>query len=203
MDNNQFDTLTARLADGLSRRRGLVAIATLGLGALSGPDGVGAKKKKACPPCKRRKKGKCKPQPDGTACGNGICNTGICTPCAAGKSVCAARCVDLTTDIANCGACGSACAPSQTCDRGTCVTGSGTCAVGADTCVSPGPSLTCNGNASCFCFQSQSGATRCGRYSSTPAFKACTTDADCADRGTGAFCPQYNDSCGGVCAIPC
>ena len=54
--------------------------------------------------------------PSGGACaGDGTC------VCPAGQSACGGACVDVRTDIANCGACGSRCASGQTCVAGACV----------------------------------------------------------------------------------
>jgi hypothetical protein len=77
MDQNRFDILTRSLATTGSRRRALAAALSCALGLL-GRGGAEAKKKKLCPPCKKRKKGKCKPQPNGTACGGGTCRGGRC-----------------------------------------------------------------------------------------------------------------------------
>lgn len=80
MDAPHFDALTRRLTIGLSRRRSLVLFGILGLGGLDSSD-VAAKnkKKKRCPPCKKRKKGKCKGTlPDGAPCPGGSCQGGRC-----------------------------------------------------------------------------------------------------------------------------
>jgi len=42
------------------------------------------------------------------------------TSCAAGRASCAGACVDLTTDGANCGACGRTCDASEVCGLGAC-----------------------------------------------------------------------------------
>ena len=79
MDADRFDTLTSRLSTGFSRRRSLGLLATLSLPGLAAPAPVEAKKKKPCPPCKKRKKGKCKAAlPDGTPCDGGTCQSGSC-----------------------------------------------------------------------------------------------------------------------------
>jgi hypothetical protein len=74
MDAYRFDILTRRLTLVLSRRRSLGLLASLGLPNLISPTLAGAEKKKACPPCKKRKQGKCKKKkPGGTACSGGAC----------------------------------------------------------------------------------------------------------------------------------
>ena len=61
MDAGQFDILTRRLGLAGSRRRALGGVLLGALGLLGVPhDQTAAKKKKPCPPCKKRKKGKCK-----------------------------------------------------------------------------------------------------------------------------------------------
>jgi hypothetical protein len=73
MDDSRFDTLTRSLTTAGSRRRALTTVlgGALGLVAAASLDDAVAKKK-PCPPCKKRKKGKCKAKlPDGTACSGG------------------------------------------------------------------------------------------------------------------------------------
>lgn len=43
-------------------------------------------------------------------------------PCATGQSRCGEACVDTSSDAANCGACGNACAPGTICQTGACAT---------------------------------------------------------------------------------
>jgi subtilisin-like proprotein convertase family protein len=60
-------------------------VAGLALGgplALRGIAAGEAKRRKTCGPCKRRKKGKCKPKPAGTACTGGTCQHGTCVAAA-------------------------------------------------------------------------------------------------------------------------
>jgi hypothetical protein len=80
MDDSRFDTLTRSLTTAGSRRRALTTVlgGALGLVAAASLDDAVAKKK-PCPPCKKRKKGKCKAKlPDGTACSGGACQGGSC-----------------------------------------------------------------------------------------------------------------------------
>jgi hypothetical protein len=84
MDGSTFDVLTRRFTMHLSRRTGLGLLATLGGLRASAPDQTAAKKrgnkkKKPCPPCKKRKQGTCKKKkPDGTLCAGGTCQGGKC-----------------------------------------------------------------------------------------------------------------------------
>jgi hypothetical protein len=107
MDGIRFDTLARSLTSAGSRRTALTAIfggglATLGLGTTE------AKKRKACPPCKKRnRQGKCKKtKPDGAACAGGSCCDGVC--------------VDTTSDPRNCGTCGTRCQVNGKCAGGGC-----------------------------------------------------------------------------------
>lgn len=49
------------------------------------------------------------------------CRAGVCT-CPSGQKPCGDACRDVSSDPANCGACGAACAGGQKCERGLCVT---------------------------------------------------------------------------------
>jgi len=100
MDSSRFDALTKGLSAAGSRRRVLGGLLAGALGTvLSGASAVeAAKKKKPCPPCKKRKNGKCRGTlPDGTACSGGTCQGGRCiaappplpVPFCAGKNTCA------------------------------------------------------------------------------------------------------------------
>jgi hypothetical protein len=86
MDGIRFDTLTRALTAAGSRRHAvttaLIGGLSLALGASSVEDA--AAKKKPCPPCKKRKQGKCKKKlPDGTGCPGGSCQNGSCVAAAA------------------------------------------------------------------------------------------------------------------------
>jgi len=80
MDVDRFDAL-ARALTSAHPRRGVLATTlggALGLLGLAHPD-AGEAKKKPCPPCKKRKKGKCKGRlPDGASCRGGSCRGGSC-----------------------------------------------------------------------------------------------------------------------------
>lgn len=98
---------------------------------------------------------------------------------------------------------------------GQCVTGQGTCAAGVSSCgVAIGLQTRCNNSRDCACLRSASGETRCGKAPNNLLCGQCTTDAQCAGFGTGAFCVlstnstvDTNCSCPtvgqGFCILPC
>jgi hypothetical protein len=78
-----FDTLARSLTVAGSRRM-LLSTACAGVLSTLRTDQSEAKKKRPCPPCKKRKHGKCKTElPDGTACAGGTCQGGGCIAVAA------------------------------------------------------------------------------------------------------------------------
>jgi hypothetical protein len=152
MDARRFDTL-ARIVSTAGSRRRVVESALGGVLALRGlaePDEAEAKKK--CPPCKKRKNGKCKKRkPDGTGCPGGTCQGGSCvagnggngcpdrqklcgtacilagqcctdSDCPTGTTCCDQLCTDTMTDPRHCGGCTTACLAGKTCGGGLCCT---------------------------------------------------------------------------------
>jgi hypothetical protein len=111
MNAFQFDTV-ARAVAALLTRRHLLGVAIGGTLTAAGLADTDAKKhrKKPCGPCKTRKKGKCKPKPDGIDCGTGeICRRGQCQcqqPCNADREC-----------LAN-GSCGRVCPETFDCGMG-------------------------------------------------------------------------------------
>ena len=61
---------------------------------------------------------------DHTDCASMFCgNSFLCEPlpvCSPEQTLCNDICVNLATDTQNCGACGTACAPSEACVAGLC-----------------------------------------------------------------------------------
>lgn len=144
MDSHRFDALTTRLASGLSRRRSLGLLAGLGASAGVFHDEASGKKKKKkpCPPCVGRKKGKCKkPLADGTACTGGTCQGGQCLRCAdpARPNFCAST-----------NSCLPACLNNEVFSPETC-----TCACAPRTCCN------CDGDTAKFCSESQPTSEAC------------------------------------------
>jgi hypothetical protein len=152
MDDSRFDALTRAFTTARSRRAALGTLlgGTLGLLGLADTSA-----RKSCPPCKKRKHGKCKANKrlNGTACPGGTCQDGRCRQvsseeqpppepsptCPAGecsrKIPCGpgCACLDIGGGTRRCLAVG-ACSGVGPCERGTC--GSGC------TCVNPGGAKT-------------------------------------------------------------
>ena len=104
MDADRFDSV-ARALTGRASRRALASAFAGSLGLLGLPEvGKVTAKKKPCPPCKTRKKGKCTSnKPDGAACPGGACRRGRCAATRAAL-----------------GPCGTGCAGGEVCEHGTC-----------------------------------------------------------------------------------
>lgn len=190
MDGARFDLWTRRRF--AAAGRGFVA-SLFGLPALEDAEAKKNKHKKKREKCKGNKK-RCRKKciPKSQCCGG----------CGA-RQCCDGRCTDLTTDAANCGACGNQCDAGKACFGGACLTAAGTCASVPDPCDRPVP--TCNGGVPCACQVSMTGQTRCAIP--PPAIPIicgnCTSDQQCIDQyGPGAFCSMC---CGGLggCAVPC
>jgi hypothetical protein len=120
--------------------------------------------------------------------------------CAAGQTECSGVCTSLSADNANCGACGRACAPGQSCSSGQCVCSGGGVDCGAgciDTQSDPAHCGTC-GNA---CASGQicvSGTCQCndGNCSAGCVAGLVQCGQECADTKTSS------KHCGG-CDKPC
>jgi hypothetical protein len=217
MDSARFDQLTQVIGALSTRRAALALLSALGLtSALA--DEIDAKKKlkkkckKKCGPCRKCKKGKCKPKPDGTDCGNGqVCQSGQCicptdccadSDCASDQVCLGGQCVCATECCAD-GDCDSDCAA---CDAGQCVS---TCPEGevcqGDTCVAncPGGQKECN--AVCIPDNQCCGGCPAGQTCCTNVVECKDTRNDrdfcggCANHQCpgGAFCAN------GACSVQC
>jgi len=114
MDHVRFDTLTRSLTSTSKGSRRLTLATLLGsaLGLLGVAHLDGAAAKKPCPPCKKRKQGKCKKKrPDGTACPGGTCQSGRCVTrsslpagCPSGSKTCEGTCISTNQccSVADC-----------------------------------------------------------------------------------------------------
>jgi hypothetical protein len=188
MDAEHFDRLSRVLARTPSRRRavGVMAAALIWSSLGLGHADAKKKKKRSCGLCRRRRKGRCKPAPDGTGCGGAkICRGGAClcpTPCCA------------TADCGACqvcqgGQCVSTCQGGTICQEGRCV-----CPVGKKACGG-----TCIPETEC-CGACPQGQTCCNTVGlckdllNDPAF--------CGQCANGQ-CPGGADCANGECGLSC
>jgi hypothetical protein len=123
------------------------------------------------------------------------------TSCPAGQQRCDDLCVDLTSDAANCGQCGSACG-TLTCCFGVCAdtetdpANCGTCATACDqglvcadgACACGAGTLDCDGT----CVDLSTDANNCGECGAQ-----CASDTTCADGR--CVCLDGSLPCGGTC----
>ncbi|MEZ4392902.1 MAG: MXAN_6577-like cysteine-rich protein [Polyangiales bacterium] len=170
-------------------------------------------------------------EPGAQACTTGqSCSAGACTStCAGGTSLCSGSCVNLQDDTSNCGACGRACASTQSCTAGACTCGAGltlcgglcvdtststancgacgracpsgqTCAAGACTSSCAGGATLCGGA----CVNTQTDGANCGACGrACPSGQTCTAGA-CAGCGPSVSLasqlqPIFNASCNTGC----
>ena len=124
--------------------------------------------------------------------GSGSTGTGMGTTCASGQTRCGTSCVDVQSDIRNCGACGHACDAGSTCDGGM-------CNAGTDTGSCPSGQLDCGSG----CIDVQSDMRNCGAcHNACDAGVACMGGA-CGGTGTTGTgtsgCDGTLTTCSGAC----
>lgn len=100
-----------------------------------------------------------------------------CPVCVDGLTLCAGACVETTSDGANCGTCGHACAAGTVCSGGACIAGE-----------CPGATTNCAGS----CVDLAANAAHCGSCG-----VACATGQTCVAGSCG--CPSGGTLCGGAC----
>lgn len=170
---SRLDTIARGLADGMSRRDAL----RLGGAAVVGMAGLMPSEAWAvtCPRGRVRCAGKCCPagevclppsRPGGTKhCG-----------CPHHLTRCGGRCVNLHTNVHDCGACGHQCPSGATCTNGRCVCPSGQTA--------------CSGR----CVSLSNNAQHCGTCGN-----ACPQGQTCSGGRCQAACPSGETNCSGSC----
>ena len=211
MDGARFDTLARSLTAAGSRRRALATALSSALGILglarSDEAAAGGKCKPACTECesckkgkchktkhgKVCKKGKCQAKTAGTACtapAGGTCQSGTCT-CPGALTSCGGTCVNIQTDRAHCGGCGTTCTPTQVC-QGSCFPRS-TCPETITSVCSLDPSGTSCGS-NCYCGRSTEGNLLCfANETFCTTLRACLTSANCP---AGQACVDVSGCCG-------
>lgn len=99
--------------------------------------------------------------------------------CTLPLTACGQVCVDISTDLSNCGVCGRACAAGEICDQGTC---SINCVAGRTLCGAT-------------CADTLTDSANCGTCG-----MACSAERSCS--GGQCVCPVGQNDCGGVCSDP-
>jgi hypothetical protein len=210
MDSDHFDALARSLYD---RRRVVTRAAGFGAATLAAAFGLGhpheasATCKKKCGPCKRCKKGKCKPKPVGTACAGGTCQSGRCI---ASTQPCTPNCAGKICGDNGCGGSCGTCGIGGGCTGGGCICADRTCSGGtcaADKltcCPEDANEAPCTGSTTdtCVCLTTTEGTKRChgGGQVDCTTVGACTSSATCP---TGTFCSDTLDFCQGFCVRDC
>ncbi len=181
MDATRFDSLARSLRAG--SRRGVIATILGAAVGIPGLTSVEAKKKKPCPPCKKRKQGKCKANlPDGTGCSGGTCQGGSCvaaTPPPGGG--CTPECAGKSCGAAN--GCGGTCATGACPSTQICVNGA---------CQASCPTTLCNGN----CVDTRTSSQHCGSCGNACTGGAICQGGQCQVPDDPLFCTSQAD-CGG------
>jgi hypothetical protein len=205
MDSCRFDSLTRTLTTAHSRRGALTAAlgGAVGIWGLVHPDEAAARKKKPCPPCKKRKKDRCKPKAAGAPCtafAGGVCQNGAC--------------VDVQGDEANCGALGTTCGSKQVCQAGSCFPGSTCPATTSAMCLGSGAfTSSCNsavfGSDLCVCSRSAEGNVVCialppgGCADKMPCSSSTTCPPGQACVEVGSCCPSTGGTPARTCFARC
>jgi hypothetical protein len=186
---HSLDDLAKGLASGnLSRRKALrmLGAAMVG-GMLASIPGVAL-----AAPCRRpriRCAGQCCAAGVTTCQGTGRNST--CGSCPTGQVVCGGQCVDTSTDLANCGGCGNACAEGKTCQGGACVCPTGTTVCG-NTCCAEGQ--LCEGPGDCPQGNACQTATCVGGVCAP-----LNPDPDCILCDAAGNCPSGQSCRNGIC----
>lgn len=118
--------------------------------------------------------------------------------CPAGQKLCGDRCVDVSVDRANCGACGTTCESGAVCSEGACAA---TCATGFTKCEG-GAGMADGGAADggtpgAYCARTATDVANCGACGN-----ACAAGERCDTGECVLSCVAGQIACGGKCIDP-
>jgi hypothetical protein len=185
MDGHQFDQLLRTL---VTSRRSIAGLVLVAGSAISGRELAEARKKKPCPPCKKRKKGKCKAKlPNGTLCAGGTCQDGACSPPSCADGVKNGNETGVDCGGPDC----PRCANGQTCEsRDDCR--SAMCDLQTFTCQGCVTSADCGSNdfGQCLCYTNVRGVRACHHSGMPPSITSCTqcpAPNSCVEVSPGQF----------------
>lgn len=165
-------------------------------------------KRACCPRTQRRCGNRCVPKRSccpGTEkrCGTSCVPASACCP---GTKPCGGACIPATQCCVD-----AECGAFKICARGQCVIGQGTCSATANYCTRTGSTNCSVGASGCSCYQSTTGASRCGAANFLSPPTPCVNDVECAGAYPnipGVFCMNGGGgiNCGftgGRCHAPC
>ncbi len=131
--------------------------------------------------------------------GDGACTVFDCrntNRCASPQNDCGGVCVNVASDAGNCGSCGHACGPNESCQGGVCQSSVVSCAPGACEDANPCTQDVCLADGSCSHSAANGGACDDGN--------ACTTGDSCqagvCTGGTPISCPSVANAVAGTCS---
>lgn len=193
MDSERFDRLTRAFAQPATRRSFVKSLTGGILGGAAGLSALGPAAAQHCAPPGQS----C--AADADCCGALTCGSGSCQPpgatgggsspgnqgCATGLSRCGGSCIDLLTDVDNCGGCGTVCTTNvanavPTCSNGACGYACTVRACGDGSCAPTGGCCTASECSSSECASATCTGNECGT-APVAAGQACGTGQTCSN----------------------
>jgi hypothetical protein len=123
----------------------------------------------------------------GPAPGNDDMGSSSCAHCGGTSKCCNQKCIDVSTDKNNCGACGKVCGLGSLCQGGSCTCQGAVCAQGQVCCPGTG------------CKNLMNDAENCGGCGSPCGDGESCFNSQCQCGNTGSRCMNGNACCAGAC----